>query len=226
MEEIELREFFYIIWRRMWIIVLITILSVATSGLVSYYVLESEYETFTTLMLSKPSTGIGINETIQYNDVLLNQKLVSTYGEIAKSRAISNEVINNLGLKMTPEKLSDKVNVSLVKDTEIIKIVVSDTDRELATKIANETAQVFKKNIVRIMKIENVQIIDEAEVPIFPVKPRPILNMAIAGVLGIMMSVFLIFLLEYMDNTIKTPSDVERYLNLPVIGMIPKCAER
>ncbi|WP_352418244.1 Wzz/FepE/Etk N-terminal domain-containing protein [Proteiniborus sp.] len=222
MEEIELRELFYVIWRRLWIIVLITVLSVAASGVVSYFVLDSEYETFTTLMLSKPTSGVGTNETIQYNDVLLNQKLVSTYGEIAKSRVVSNEVISNLGLSLTPEQLRNKVNVSLVKDTEIIKIVVNDNDPELAARIANETAKVFNKNVVSMMKIENVQVIDKAEVPINPVKPRPIFNMAIAGILGVIISVFLVFVLEYMDNTIKTPSDVERYLDLPVIGMIPK----
>lgn len=225
MEETELRELFLIILRRFWIIVLITVISVATSGIVSYFVLDFEYETFTTLMLSKPNTGIGTNEIIQYNDILLNQKLVSTYGEIAKSRIVSNEVIKNLELDLTPEQLRNKVSVSLVKDTEIIKIVVNDNSPELAAKIANETAQVFKRNVVNMMKIENVQVIDKAEVPINPVKPRPMLNMVIAGVLGVMISVFLIFFLEYIDNTIKTPSDVERYLDLPIIGMIPKSSE-
>lgn len=225
MEEIELRELFYIVWRRLWIIVLITILSVITSGLVSIFILDSEYETFTTLMLGKPSSGMLSNETIQYNDILLNQKLVSTYGQIAKSRLVSNEVIENLGLDFTPEQLGSKVNVSLVKDTEIIKIVVKDKDPELAARIANETAQVFIKNVVSIMKIENVQVIDKAEVPMNPVTPRINLNIAIAGVLGLMASMFLVFFLEYIDNTIKTPSDVERYLELSIIGMIPKNTE-
>lgn len=226
MEEIELRELFFIIWKRKWTILIITIISIISSGLVSYFVLDSEYETFTTLMLSKPNTGMGTNDVIQYNDILLNQKLVSTYGEIAKSRVVSSEVIENLSLDLTPEQLKNRVSVSLVKDTEIIKIVVNDNNPELATKIANETAQVFKKNVVEIMKIENVQVIDKAVVPISPVKPRPIFNMIIVGVLGIMISIFLVFLLEYMDNTIKTPSDIERYLDLPIIGMIPKNSEQ
>lgn len=226
MEEIDLRELFLIIWSKLWIIILIAVLSVSASGIISYFVLEPEYETFTTLMLSKPSTGSSNNETIQYNDILLNQKLVSTYGEIAKSRVVSNEVIENLGLDLTPEALRNKVNVTLVKDTEIIKIVVNDNNPELAARIANETAQVFKKNVVEIMNIENVQVIDKAEVPINPVKPRPMLNMAIAGVLGVMASVFLVFVLEYMNNTVKTPSDIERYLELPVIGMIPMNTEQ
>lgn len=219
MEEIELREYFYILWKRAWIIVLITVLSVATSGIISFFVLEPEYQTYATLMVGKPQSS---EDTIEYSDVLLNHKLVTTYGEIAKSRIVSKEVIENLGLDLTPEALRGKVNVTLVRDTEIIKIEVTDKNPELAAKIANELSNVFMKHVVKIMKIENVQVIDRAEVPVSPVKPKPMLNMAIAGVLGVMISVFIIFFLEYLDNTIKTPDDVERYLELPVIGMIPK----
>jgi len=219
MEEIELRELIYVIWKRLWVIALITILSVTTSGLISYFVLEPEYQTFTTLMVGKQQT---YNEDIQYNDILVNQKLVNTYGEIAKSRAVSSEVIRNLGLNITPELLSGRVNVSSVRDTEIIKIQANDNDPELAAKIANETAKVFMKHVVSIMKLENVQVIDRAEIPINPIKPRPMLNIAIAAVLGVMLGGFLVFFLEYLDNTIKTLTDVEKHLDLPVIGMIPK----
>lgn len=219
MEELDLREYFYMILKRFWIIALITILSVATSGIISYFVLTPEYETFTTLMVGKPK---DYNEDMQYQDVLLNQKLVSTYGELAKSRVVTNEVIENLDLNISSGVLGSKVNVSLVRNTEIIKIQVTDTNPELAARIANQTADVFIKHVSNIMKIENVQVIDKAEVPTSPVKPRPMMNMAIAGVLGLMISVFIIFLLEYMDNTIKTPADIERYLDIPVIGMIPK----
>lgn len=224
MEEIKLKEYFYIVWNRLWIVMLITFLFIVASGIISYFILVPEYETFTTLILGKADTGTG-SEAIQYNDILINQQLVSTYGEIAKSKLISNEVIKNLGLNITAEQMKNKVNVSLVSDTEIIKIVVRDKDSELAAKIANEIAEVFKKNIVTIMKIENVQVIDKAEVPTSPFKPRPILNIGVAGVLGIMTSVLLIFLLYCMDNTIKTSTDIERYLELPVVGTIPKSLE-
>lgn len=219
MEEIELRELFYILVKRLWLIALITILCVITSGIISFYVLEPEYQTFTTLIVGKPK---DYNDEIEYNDVLLNQKLVSTYGEIVKSRTVSNEVVNNLGLSITPEQLKERVSVTSVKDTQIIKIQVTDGDPQLAASIANELATVFTKHVIRIMKIDNVQTIDAAEVPMSPVKPKHMLNMAIAGVLGVMVSVFLVFLLEYLDNTIKTVEDVQRHLDLPVIGMIPK----
>ncbi len=221
MEEISLREYFLIIRNRIGLIILLTVISVVTSGLVSFFVLKPEYQTFTTLIVGKPKDYQNVDNKLDYNDLLLNQKLVSTYGELVKTRAVADEVIENLGLDISYKDFREKVNVNLVKDTEIIKLEVVDTDPILAAEIANETAQVFMENVKDIMMVENVQVIDRAQVPDMPIKPRPKLNMAIAGVLGLMVGIFLVFLLEYLDNTIKTPDDVEKYLGLPVIGTIP-----
>lgn len=225
MEEISLREYFLIIRNRIGLIILLTVISVVTSGLVSFFVLKPEYQTFTTLIVGKPKDYQNVDNKLDYNDLLLNQKLVSTYGELVKTRAVADEVIENLGLDISYKDFREKVNVNLVKDTEIIKLEVVDTDPILAAEIANETAQVFMENVKDIMMVENVQVIDRAQVPDMPIKPRPQLNMAIAGVLGLMIGIFLVFLLEYLDNTIKTPDDVERYLELPVIGTIPMVEE-
>ncbi len=210
----------------MGLIILMTILSITASGLVSYFVLEPEYQTFTTLIVGKPKDYQNVDNKLEYNDLLLNQKLVSTYGELVKTRIVADEVIKNLKLDMSYKEFREKVNVNLVKDTEIIKLEVMDTNPVLAAEIANETAQVFMENVKDIMMVENVQVIDEAQVPDIPIKPRPSLNMVIAGVLGLMVSIFLVFLLEYLDSTIKTPDDIERYLNLPVIGTIPMVEEK
>ncbi|WP_201750497.1 YveK family protein [Senegalia massiliensis] len=226
MEEIELRELFFIVWKKKWLIVLITLISIIASAIISFFILPSEYETYTTLMVGKSKEYSGMNQGIEYNDVLLNKQLVSTYGELAKSRAVGQKVIEDLDLDMSHGAFSEKVNVSLVNDTEIIKIVVSHKDPEETAIIANKTAEVFMEEVKEKMKIDNVQVIDKALVPEGPVSPKPMLNIAIAAVLGIMISVFIIFILEYLDNTIKTPNDVEKHLGLPVIGMIPKTADK
>lgn len=205
----------------MWLIFILVILSIIVSGIVSYYVIVPEYETFITLMVGKPKDYQSLDNQLEYNDLLLNQRLVSTYGEIVKSRVVTDKVIENLGLDMSFADFGKKVSVSLVKDTEIIKLIVTDENPILAAKIANETAEVFMESVKDIMMVENIQIIDEAQVPKKPISPRPKLNMAIAGILGLMVGIFLSFLLEYLDNTIKTPEDVEKYLGLSVIGTIP-----
>lgn len=221
MEEISLKECLLILRKRLWLIILPTILFVVASGIISFFVLEPKYQTFTTLMVGNPRDYQSIDNRLEYNDLLLNQKLVPTYGELVKTRVVADQVIDKLNLDMDYNNFIKKANVNLVEDTEIIKLEIVDTDPELATKIANETAIVFMENVKEFMLVDNVQVIDRAQIPNKPISPRPKLNMAIAGVLGLMLGMFLVFLLEYLDNTIKTPEDVERYLGLPVIGTIP-----
>lgn len=221
MEEISLKECLLILRKRLWLIILPTILFVVASGIISFFVLEPKYQTFTTLMVGNPRDYQSIDNRLEYNDLLLNQKLVPTYGELVKTRVVADQVIDKLNLDMDYNNFIKKANVNLVEDTEIIKLEIVDTDPELATKIANETAIVFMENVKEFMLVDNVQVIDRAQIPNKPISPMPKLNMAIAGVLGPMLGMFLVFLLEYLDNTIKTPEDVERYLGLPVIGTIP-----
>lgn len=223
METIDLRELAGVLWNKKWIIVLITIVAVAISAIISFYVLEPVYETSATMIVGNTKTT---EQQVEMDDVVLSQKLVKTYGEIAQSRTVSKEVITNLGLDLTPGQLKDKVAISPVGDTEIMKIQVQDTDPELAAKIANNLSLVFMHHVTSIMNVDNVQVIDEAEVPKGPIKPNKMLNIAIAGILGLMISFGIIFLLEFLDNTFKSPNDVEKYLDLPVIGAIPVITEK
>lgn len=224
MEEISIQELFFTVKKRIGLIILIFLFFVIAVGIISYFVLQPEYETFTTLMIGKPKDYKGEN-SIEYNDLILNQRLVSTYGEIVKMRVVADKVIENLDLPISYGQFGSKVSVNLVKDTEIIKLKVVDADPKLASEIANETAKVFMNSVKEIMLVENVQVIDKAQTPLKPISPRPMLNMAIAGVLGLMLGVFLTFLLEFMDNTIKTPDDVEKHLGLAVVGTIPLFGE-
>lgn len=76
--------------------------------------------------------------------------------------------------------------------------------------------------INEVMELGDIRIIDKALVPDAPIKPKKKLNLAIGGVLGVMLGVMLVFFMEYLDNTIKTADDIERHLGLPVLGLIPK----
>lgn len=221
MEEISLKEVLFILKKRMKLILSLFLIAVLLSSIISIFVLDKEYQANTTLMVGRPK-DYASDANIQYNELLLNQKLVSTYGELIKTRAVAEEVIDNLNLDLSYEQYKEKVSVSLVKDTELIQIIVKDTDPNTAAIIADETANVFMDKVQEIMKVDNVHVIDKAEIPSGPVSPNVLLNIAIAGVLGLMLGVFLAFLLEFLDNTIKTPEDVEKYLNLPVLGSIPK----
>lgn len=226
MDEISLEELFHVFKKRIGLIVGFTLGALLVSGIISFFLLTPQYETFATLMVGKPRDYKSNNEGMEYNDVLLNQKLVHTYGELVKSRAVSDKVIENLRLGIPYEEFQDKVQVNLVNDTEIIKIQARDPDNKLAAKIANEVSEEFMETVKVKMKVENVQVIDKAPIPYDPVSPRKFLNMSIGAVLGFMVGVFLTFLFEYLDNTVKTPEDIENNLKLSVLGTIPNIDSR
>lgn len=216
--EIDLREIFGMLKKRWLMILSITMVSVIVAVVVSFFLLSPVYESSSTLLVSYKQNQ---DTVMTYNDLTMSQKLVNTYSEIIKSRSISEEVLKKLDLDLTPDQLSEKISVSKVNDTEIIRVKVQDEDPAVAALIANTVSEAFKKEVKSIMTVDNVSTIDTAVAPENPVKPNKMMNVAIAGVLGVMVSVGLVFVLEFLDRTYKTPTDVERHLGLPIIGAIP-----
>ena len=225
-EELELREIFLIIRKRWKLLVLIPLLAVLVGGLYTNYFVEPTYKSSTTLMVlhsGEPLDPEGLGPQFRSSaDLRMSRDLVKTYGEIVKSRRVAERAIlaADPSIGMSHQELMRKIEVGLVSDTELIHITVSDTDPVMAAFWANTVTEAFIAEVVNIMHIENVNILDNAIPALGPVSPRPMLNMAIAFILGAMVSSGLAFLLEYMDNTVKTPQDVINELELPVLGAV------
>ena len=218
-ETIDLREYFAIIKKRFWIIGLISVIAMVISGVISFFVLSPVYEAKSTLIVNTEKSEE--TQMITGDQFSVSQKLAVTYGEIIKSRAVLESVISNLKLDSEYEDFVEKITISPVKDTQIISISVQDTNPKKARDIANEIPKVFEKEVKRITKANDIQVIDKAILPENPIKPNKIMNVAIAAVLGMMIGLFVVFVLEYLDNKIKTPQDVEKHLDLPILGVIP-----
>ncbi len=137
-EEMELRDIFQIIQKRLGIIAVITIVAVAISAIVSFFFLDKIYETSTTLMVG--NTRDNQSDSIEYNVILANQKLVKTYSVIAKSDRVLDRVIEKLEIDMKTSQLRGKINVASEGETEIIRITVQDTDPGFAMDLANVLA--------------------------------------------------------------------------------------
>ncbi len=219
----DIREIIQIVKKRLWIIILSTFIFTAVSAILSFFVLEPVYEANALIYVGKKIDAQG---TVAYYDLLLGNQLVKDYRELVKSRLVSNTVIKELNLKdTTPGQLARKLSVSLKSDTRLIQIRAQDTNPKMARDIARTITKVFKEKAIALMDVENVQIIDDAEIPRYAIKPIKKLNVAVAFVIGLMTGLGIIFLIEYFDNTVRTPQDIRKNLNLPVIGIIPDFSE-
>lgn len=222
-DEIDLQQFWEVLRKRWLIIAALPLIAALTSGIISFFILKPSYQASTTLIVGKKAAEAGqaADQMLDNNVLLANQQLAKTYATIAQSRTVEQNVIKDLNLTLTVEDLDKLISISQVKTTEILDIQVSNTDPELAARIANTMAQEFSKAIIEIKKVDSVSIVDKAVPPDTPVKPKKTFNILIAFVVGLMTAVALAFLLEYLDNTIKSSEDVESILGIPVLGVIP-----
>ncbi|WP_142397977.1 GNVR domain-containing protein, partial [Staphylococcus simulans] len=161
------------------------------------------------------------DEQFMAQQVQSDLKLVNTYTDIIKSPNVLNEVAKNKKVKYTPEQLSKMVNVQNKTESQILNISVVSQNKNDSKLIANEVAGVFKKNIKKIMNVDNVTIISKADKG-SQVYPKPILNSALAILLGVFVALLIVLVKEMMDKRIKSEQDVEEILNLPVLGTINK----
>ncbi len=225
MEEVDLKELFVYFIRRISIIVAMTVLCLLTGIVYTMFIKTPLYRGDTTLILVNRNLE-NSNSAITQSDVLLNQKLVSTYTQIAKSKKVVKQVIEDLNLKYSYSDLYSHISVSNVNDTEIIKISVSDKEPEKAAQIANTLANVFRDEVSEVYHLENITILDKAEVQSTPYNIKVVKTAGICFVAGVAMSVMLLFILYYFDNSIKSSDEVEKKLGIAVIGTIPHVGKR
>lgn len=226
-EELDLLELFYVFWKKkIWLIIAV-IWGAAMGVVYTRYMVEPKYSSSVTLILSKPTTEVAtdIYNTpeggITQSDIMLNQNLISTYREIMESRKVSKAVIEKLSLNMSYAEFKKCINVSSVKDTDVIKLSITTTEPELSAKIATEMINVFSEEVVKIYNIKNVSIIDEAEVNRNPVNVNYTKNAVIFAMVLFILTALVIFLIYYFDNTIKSKDEIEKLLEVPVLAVIP-----
>jgi len=218
-ETIDLRSLWQIIRKKIGLIIAVTILVTMISGIVTFFFVEPEYRSTVAVFISDERTGSQASETL--TDINMYQKLVDTYAEISKSRTVSEDVIRNLGLEVSVGELQRMITTSPKGNTQFLNLSITSTDREEAYNIANQLARSLKVVSRELRGVDIVQILDPANIPGGPSSPNLQLNLAIGFVLGAMVSVFMVFILEYMDKTIKDPEFVTEELKLPVLAAIP-----
>lgn len=216
----ELKQFLIMIRKKLVFIVLIPVLVSVITAFGSLFFISPLYEASSTLYIISQKTASEGDVT--YNDLLANQQLVKDYRELIKSKLIVKTALDELRITdITPNELSNKVTVSSKNDTRVLEIKVEDTYPVRSAELSNKICEVFINEAKNLAKINNVSIVDTAEVPETPVKPQPVLYTAIAFLISLMATAGVFYLLEIINETIKTSEDIETYLELNVLGTIP-----
>ena len=222
MEEIDIKELLTYIKEKIWIVGIALVLSVTTSLIYTGLIKQPIYKSSTTYVLISDSS----NEGITTSEVTLNEKLIATYKEIIKSRNILEKVIDNLKLDMTTQELARSISVEQVSTSSMIKITVSNSDPETAKKIAETIGNEFSKEIESLYKISNLGLVDKALVPVVASNESNTKEMIMINGGALALSLMIIFMLFYFDNTVKDQEQVEEKTNLPVLGSVPLVSKK
>ncbi len=221
MEEINIKDFFN--YLKKYILIICGVVVIFVIGVFTYdkSIKKPLYTTYTTIILTK-SNEAQTSTTITQNDILLNQKLVETYTKIIKSKLVLDQVISETGITYTAEELGQNVAVEAYENTEMLKISVTDSDPELSASIANSIAQVFSGEVAKIYQMNNISVIDIAQVPEEVSNDTLTRDFFIALFISIFGSIGVIFIIYYFDDSIKLTDDLEEEIGMPVIAKVFK----
>lgn len=220
MEEqvISLSEIFEAIKKRWIMIVAITLVSTLVSGILSFFVIDPIYESSTKVFIGKDESD---NAAYNSSDINMYQQLLQTYAQAIKTKDLASKAIDKLDYTLEPSYVISNLTVNPITSTQILEIKYRSKDQQEAKDVLKNVTDEFIVTAKELVPNGNVRIIEEVELPESPVSPNKPMNIAIAFLLGLMVSIGLVFLLEYLDNTYKNREQLEKELDIPVLGAIP-----
>ena len=219
-KEISIVDVFIMLKKR-WLLIVSMVISFLIIGAI-YVVLSAPtpvYQSTLTFLIDYRSNPQGI---ITESDIQYSKMLANTYSSIVDTPAVLEDVVKTLDLNMTPEQLTYSVSISPVGSNPILKIAVNDTNPILARDIAKEVMNVFSKKLIETTKYDSTSVLEDAKISNIPINQSSTKTIVFIGLIGFMLSVSLVFLLEYLDRTIKSPDQLEELFNIPVLGSIPE----
>ncbi len=221
MEEIDIIEVFKIAWRKKFQIILIILIFIVLGYIYTTRYVKPVYTSSTTLVLASANEQKVNNTSSVATEVTINSKLVSTYTELIKSKNILEESISKLDINMEAEDLKKNISVTSITNTSLIELNVTNENPIIASEIANEISKIFIEKISKIYNIENVQIVDEAEIPINPSNINHKRDIVMFTLIGVTISILYVIIANMLDTTIKSVDELEKMFNVPILASIP-----
>lgn len=214
--EIDLLEIFFVLLHHWRSLLLACLIGAAIMGAYHTFFVTASYRASTELYITNTDSMISLQ------DLQIGSALTEDYQNIIKSRAVLNKVIDDLKLDTNYRGLSKLVSVSNPTGTHIIRTSVTTDDLALSRDIANDMLNVSIERIYQIVGTSEPTIIDYSEAEaVEDVTPGILKYMAIGAFIGIFLVAALVIIRIFMDNTMKSDDDVEKYLHLPVLSAVP-----
>ena len=214
--EIDLKELFFVLLGK-WKVIFLSGLLCALMGLVwANFMIPEKYESKTSVYIISQQ-----KESIAYADLQIGTVLTKDYEILVKGRTVLETVIEQLELNMTYGQLNSMVSVSVPESTRIIEISVRTEDPYLSRDIANAVREVSSKNIAQVMGLEAINVVETANLPEHRCSPNVKKLTMLGGMAGVVLACGLIAVLFLLNDTIRTPDDVEKYLGISTLGIIP-----
>ena len=221
MEELDLKELISMFLEKKLLIILVVVIFALMGAIYTLKFVTPIYQSTTSLVLAQiGGDNSEESNSITSSDIALNTNLIDNYRVIAKSKSVAQEVIDNLNLDTTVEILRNRISVTTESDSEVIKITVADEDPELACKITTEVAEIFMGKVETIYKVNNITVLDKAEMETTPSNINLTKNIVIFAFVGGILIAGYILLINMLDTTVKTDTDIEKALDIPVLASI------
>lgn len=217
-EEIDLMDLVFTLLRR-WKLIGLVALPIFGMGVFFALTRPTVYKTDMTMMIS---SGRNFNaSSLDGGELSVNQKLATTYAEIAKSNAILKNVIKKYDLETTLKTLQNEVSIAPVKDTELLQLTYKNSDPALAAAVTNEIGNEFMLKVREVMNFQNIKVVEAAEIPREALPKRRgailIISLILSGMTGCMVA----FIVEFFFCKLRKPKDIEKILGASMLGMVP-----
>ncbi|MEF3302268.1 YveK family protein [Paenibacillus sp. GYB003] len=227
--ELELKEYFSIIRKRLWLIGFIVLVVCTATAVVCLYVVKPVYSASTKLVVTNINQYATGAVSLDLSTLSAQIKLASTYKELITTAVIMDRVAEkHPELGLTSAQLAEKVKVTAAEDSQVLTLSVFDSNHESAVTIVNAVAELSKTEISKIMKADNITIVNPAK---YSDNPEPIrqnlkLIVILAFVSSCLLSVGLVYLLEMMDDSLKNEKDITQHLGLPLLASINRIGKK
>ncbi|MHD0449433.1 YveK family protein [Staphylococcus cohnii] len=215
---VDLSKILRILKNNLKLLIILPLICLLISAIITMFFLDEEFQSSTQVLVNQKES----DSEMMAQEVQSNIQLVNTYSEIVKSPRILDKASKELDRKYSTSELSSMLTVTNQAESQLLNIDVVSKSGKDSEVVANKIAEVFSDEVPNIMNVDNVSILSTADDTTKQIAPKTMINLVMGIVIGLIIALIIIFIKEIFDKRIKSETDVENELELPVLGSIQK----